>query len=95
MLGCGFSFEAFAKSVQEKATKCRALLKLLRFCWMLMDVCLPKFDIYQGTGAPNCSKSYTSCLCLDFFPKKVLYDVRSEIHLVRCNIVSTEQYVRA
>ena len=32
---------------------------------------------------------------LFFFFKKSLFDVRSEVQLVRCNIVSTGQYVRA
>ena len=83
MLGCMFSFEACTKNVQEKATK------LLRFYWMLMDMFLPKFDIFQDTVAPNCFKSYTNSWWPDFFLKKVLSDVRSEIHLVRRNIVST------
>ena len=28
--------------------------EFLRFFWLLMDMCLPKFDIYQGKVAPNC-----------------------------------------
>ena len=35
---------------------------------MLMDMSLPKFDIYQGTGAKDFLKNQT-------------LDVRSEIHL--------------
>ena len=58
MLGCRFSFSAYLKKVQEKAAKCS--LKLLRFYWMLMDMCLSKFDIYQGTVTPNCFKNYTN-----------------------------------
>ena len=27
---------------------------------ILMDMCLPKFDIYQGTVAPNCFKGHTN-----------------------------------
>ena len=58
-------------------------------------MCLPKFDIYQGTLAPNCFKNHTNSRCPDFFQKNVLSDVRSEIHLVRRNVVSTGQSVRA
>ena len=48
-----------------------------------MDMCLTKFDIYQGTVAPNCFKSYTNSWCLDFLQKRVLSDVRSEIESVQ------------
>ena len=38
-------------------------------------------------------------LCLDFFQKKVLFDVRPNIHIVQCNIVSTcaglKKYIQA
>ena len=34
-----------------------------------MDICLPKFDIYQGTVAPNCFRSRPNW-CPDFFQKK-------------------------
>ena len=40
ILGCRFSFEAYAKNAREKA----------RFHWMLMEICLPKGD--QGKVAP-------------------------------------------
>ena len=56
-----------------------------------MDMCLPKFDIYQGTVALNCFKSHTFSLCPNLFQKKVLSDVLSEIHLVRRNTVSNGQ----
>ena len=36
---------------------------------MLMDMCLPKFDIYQSPGTLNYFKSYTNSLCLNFFQK--------------------------
>ena len=62
--------------------------------WMLMDMCLPMFDLYQGVVAPNCFKSHTNSSCLDFFPKIVLSDVRSEIHLAWRNIVS-KNYIQA
>ena len=91
MLDCRFSFEAFAKNVREKATKCS--LKTTRFYWMLMDMCLLKCDIYHGAVAPNCFKSHTNSRCSYFCQKKVLSDVRSEIPRVRCNIVSTGQPV--
>ena len=56
---------------------------------MLMDICLPKFDIYQGKVAPNFLRATQTLDVLNFFKKIVLSDVRSEIHLVRYNIVST------
>ena len=60
-----------------------------------MDLCLPTFDIYQGTVAPNCILRATQTLnILIFFQKKVLPDARSESHLVRRNIVSTGQSVK-
>ena len=62
---------------------------------MLMDMCLPKFDIYQTTLAPNCFKSHTNSRCPDFFQKRFLSDVRSEINLARRNIFSTGQSVWA
>ena len=43
------------KYVKEKETKC--YLNTTEVLLMLMDVSLPKFDIYQGTVAPNCFKS--------------------------------------
>ena len=43
MLGCRFSFEAYAKNVREKVTKCPT--EVLRFYWMLVNICSPKFDI--------------------------------------------------
>ena len=43
-----FRFEAYAKYLRENATK-MLFKKLLSFCRMLMDTCLTKFDIYQGT----------------------------------------------
>ena len=35
-----------------------------------MDICLPRFDIYQEITDPNCFKSYTSSWCLGFLEKK-------------------------
>ena len=44
--------------------------KMLRFYWILMDICLPKFDICQGTVDPNCFKSHAEFWYFDFFQKK-------------------------
>ena len=46
---------------------------------MLMNMCLPNFDIYQGTVASNCFKNYTDSRCSDFFQKSVLSDIWSEV----------------
>ena len=54
---------------------------------MLMDMCLSKFDIYQGT--------VLVVAFLIFFLKKALSDIRSEIPLVQRNIVSAGQSIRA
>ena len=58
---------------------------------MLADICLPKFDIYQGTVVQNGFKSHKYYWCPDFFQKKVLSNVRSKIHIV----VSTGQSAQA
>ena len=60
-----------------------------------MDMCLPIFDIYQDTVAQNCLKSHTSSWCPGTFLRNFFSDIRSEIHLVRLNIVSTGKSVRA
>ena len=60
---------------------------LLMFCWMLMDMCLPGFDAYQGAIAPSGFKSHTNSRCPYFFFKKGLSEVRSEIHLVDITFV--------
>ena len=62
---------------------------------MLMDMSLPKFDIYQGTGATYCFKSHKNSWCLHFFQEEGLSDVRSEINLVWRNIVSIRKSVWA
>ena len=49
---------------------------------MLMDMCLPKFHIYQDTIAPNALKATKTLDVLILFTKRVLSHVRSEIHLV-------------
>ena len=59
------------------------------FYWVLVDMCLPKFDIYQGTVALNCFKSQDVKSPDVFETKKVLLDARSEIHFVQHNIIST------
>ena len=76
-----------------------APLKLLRFCWMPKNLCfsnilgLPTFDIYQEVISPNCFKNRKNSSCPDFFQKKLFLDVRSEIHFVRRNMVSTGHFV--
>ena len=62
-------------------------------CWWTCTYL--SFDIYQSTLAQNCLQSHKNCWFPDFFFLKVLPDVRSEVHLVRRNIVSTGQTVRA
>ena len=42
----------------------------MRFYWLLMDMCLPVFDLYRDTVAPNRFKSHTNSYCSDFFLKK-------------------------
>ena len=37
---------------------------------MLIDMCLPKFNIYQDTVAPNCFNSHTDSWYPDIFLKK-------------------------
>ena len=43
-----------------------------------MDICLLKFDISQGTVAPNCFNSHTNSLYFDFFQKKfrLMFDLK-------------------
>ena len=60
-----------------------------------MDRSLPKFDIYQGTRVRNCFKSHKNSWYPHLFQGKVLSIVRSEIHLVWRNIISTGQSVSA
>ena len=62
MLGCRFSFEAYTKNVREKASKC----SLKTTDCVLMEMWLPKFDIYQGTVALNCFKSHNTLDVLFF-----------------------------
>ena len=58
-------------------------------------MCLHQFDNYQGTVAPNCFNSHTNCSSPDFVVKIVFPDVRSKIHFVQHNIVSTGQFGHA
>ena len=60
-----------------------------------MDMCLPKFDIYQGTLAFNCFKSHTYSWFPGRFQKHVLSGARSEIHHVRRNVVPNAKSDRA
>ena len=66
---------------------------MLGFCSMLIDMRLPKFDIYQSTIASNYFKSHVKSRYSDFFQTKLLSNVRSEIQLVRRNINFTGQSV--
>ena len=62
---------------------------------MLIDMCLHKFEIYQGAVAPNSFKSRTNSSCPDFFQKReILSNGRFEIYLALRNIVSTGQSAR-
>ena len=54
-------------------------------------MCLPKFDIYDGTVALFVLKAIDTLDVLIFSKNKVLSDVRSEIHRVRRNMVSDRQ----
>ena len=60
-----------------------------------MDMCLPKFDIYQSTLAFNCFKSHTYSWCPDRFQKRVFSDARSEIQSARRNVVPNRKSDRA
>ena len=65
---------------------------------MLIDMYLPKFDIYQNTELPNSFKNHANSQTIDvliYFRKNffLMSDVRSEIHLVRQNIISAGQSV--
>ena len=63
---------------------------------MLIDQCLPKFDIHQGIVAPSWFKNHSNSRKKIFQKKKVLSGFRSEIHvIVPRNILSTGQSVRA
>ena len=78
MLGRGFSFEAYVKNLKRQLN---APVKLPRFYWMLMDMFLPKFAIYQGMVALNCFMSHINSWCPDFFQKKVLSDAGVKLTL--------------
>ena len=56
--GYRFSLKAYAKNVSEKDTKYS--LKTTEVYWMLMNMCLPEFDIYQRTVVPNCFRRCTN-----------------------------------
>ena len=70
MLDCRSSIKTYAKNVRGKVTKCS--LKTTEVLRMLMNMSLPKFDIYQGTVAPNYFKSYTNSRYLDYSKKSFL-----------------------
>ena len=62
-------------------------MKLLRFCWILMNMCLPKFDIYQSTVALNYFKSHTNYWCSDFFQKK--FCLMSDLKFTTSDVTSS------
>ena len=99
MLGCRFSFNAYAKNVREQATKCSLKTTGSIGCWWtctyLNFLDLRKFDIYQVTVAPNCFKRQTNSWCPTFFKKQNLSYAWSKNHLVRGNIVFAGQSVRS
>ena len=68
MFACRFIFEAYAKNVREKTTKCSYWCSV--GCWWTCW-CLPEFDAYQGAAAPSYFKSHTYSWCPYFFQKKV------------------------
>ena len=41
-----------------------------------MDMCLPKFNVYHGTEAPNCFESYTNSWCPDLQKKKLMASMK-------------------
>ena len=51
-----------------------------------MDMCLPEFDTYQGTVAPNCFKSHTNSRCPDFFQKNAC--LVSGLKFTLCDVTS-------
>ena len=59
---------------------------------MLMDICLPEFDIYQGKVAPNSFKSFTNSWCPDFFQKILLAWTRG-IYLISVSQISCNSQV--
>ena len=87
MLGCRFTFEAHAKTVIGKVTKCSLKpaddMMTCAYLWLIfIKTSLKLFQEPQK-------------LLISWFFFKILSDVRSEIHLVRLNIVSTGQAVRS
>ena len=92
------TFSMSLYSTKRKTWKRRrvsVIEKLLRFLWILMDVSLTKFDIYQGTGATNYFKSHTNSWYPHFFSRKgfALCPVWNSPCL--SNIISTRQSVWA
>ena len=80
------SFEAYTKNIREKAAKCS--LKTTEVLLDAMNVCLTKFDIYHRL-------KQAQTLDVHFLMSKFFSNVQFEIHLVRRNIISTGQSVRA
>ena len=58
-----------SQSISEKRKREGSLVPL-RSYWMLMFMCLPKFDIYDGKITVNCFKSYPNSFSWFFFKRK-------------------------
>ena len=57
-----------------------------------MDMCLPTFDPYRDTVAPNRFKSHTNSYCSDFFLKKrVLSDNNNDNNKKNNSFIHTER----
>ena len=69
MLGFRFSTKSYTeRRLKEKTNK--HFLKTTEVLLKLMDMCLPNFDTYQGTVAPNLFKSYANSRYPDFCQNK-------------------------
>ena len=78
MLGCRFSFEVYAKNVQEKANKCS----------------LKTTEVLLNADGQFLRATQTLHVLFFLFSKKNLSRAGSELHRVRRNIVSAEESVR-
>ena len=68
---------------------------LKRSFWMLVDICLSKFDIYQGTVASNSFKSHTNFWCLDFFVMSGLkFTLSDATSFLPDNLPGLKKYIR-
>ena len=77
--------KAYAKTQERRQLS--AIKNLLRFYWMLMDMCLLKFNIYQSTVAPNCFKNHTNLI---LFKKNVC--LMSDLTFTLSDVTSFQPY---